>query len=391
MFFVRVLKYFRGYLSISVCGRNVERFINICMRRNILLWDIKRVKTNTSQMKISIKGFRELREIAKKSACSVRIVRKHGAPFVCFHHRQRQGVMIGVVAFLIALFLMTSFVWKIEIEGNNRVSDTEILESLKDAGIYEGKWRYGLDLTAIQNRVLLSEPELSWVGINVMGSKVLVSASEELQEPMVIDRKTPCNLVASKDGMVETVVATEGVAVVQSGNTVKKGDLLISGIGDSQRKGTRYLHAMGSVRAKTWDTYTRTVSKRAERVEKSGKSKTHFALEILNFDINFFKKGSIPYTKYDTINHIWECRVTDAFFLPISVKMTRYEELISIPYERSLEEAKEAVLQEIEEVQKKYDVRHVSWIPDGTKGILTVTYETTEEIAVMQPIHQGGV
>lgn len=390
MFFVRILRYFRGYLCISVCGRNVERFINICMRRNILLWDIKRVKTNTSQMKISIKGFRELREVARKSACSVRIIKKHGVGFTCFHHRQRKGILFGIAFFLLALLLMTSFVWKIEIEGNNFVSDEAIVSSLKKAGIYEGKWRYGLDLTALQNRVLLNEPELSWVGITIMGSKVLVSVSEETKDPMMIERKVPCNLVASKDGMVETVIATDGVAVVQPGSIVKKGDLLISGIAESQRNGTRYLHAMGSVRAKTWNTYTKKVSSHTEAVEKSGKTKSHYTLEILNFDINFFKKGSIPYAKYDTIKHVWECRITDTFFLPFSVKTTRYEELVSVPYEQPLEEAKEIALKEIEAEQENYDVRHISWAPDGTEGTLTVTYETIEEIAVMQPIHEGG-
>lgn len=392
MFFIRVLRYFRGYLRISVSGRNVERFINICMRRNILLWDIKRVKTNTSTMKISVKGFRDIREIAKKSACSIRIVGKRGLPFSFFRHRRRRGLAIGVGIFATALLVMTSFVWRIEVVGNNRVSEESILISLKEAGISEGRWRYGLDLTAIQNRVLLHQPELSWVGINVLGSKVLVSVSEEIPDPVIVDRKTPCNLVASKDGMIETVVATDGVSVVHAGDTVKAGDLLISGIDDSPRNGVRYLHAMGSVRAKTWSTYSKTVSRYGHKLEKSGEVKTHFTIEILNFDINFFKKGSIPYTKYDTINHVSECRITKNFYLPVAFKTTRYEELVPIEFERTLDEAKEDALNEIEKEQGTYQTRHISWIPSGdAEGTLTVTYETIEEIAVMQPIDQGGI
>lgn len=391
MLFVRLLRLFRGYLVISVTGRNVERFINICMRRNILLWDIKRVKINSSKMKISIDGFREVREIARKSNCSVHILEKKGMPFSFFRHRHRRGIAIGALVFAVILFVMTSFVWKIEVEGNDRVSSDAILASLKEAGISEGRWRYGLDLLAVQNRVLLQQPELSWVGVNLFGSKVVVSVSEETPEPQIVDRKSPCNLIAEKDGMIETVVATDGIAVVRPGDTVKVGDLLVSGINDSARNGVRYLHAMGSVRAKTWNTYTETVSAKKTVLEKTGQSKSRYTLVFLNFEINFFKKGSIPYAEYDTIEQVKEWRISEGFYLPVSLKTTVYEELTPRTVERTLDEARDEALDAIEARQGEYQTRHVNWSPVGdAEGVLTVTYETIEEIAKSQAIQQGG-
>ena len=391
MAFLRFLRYLSGSVKISVTGRNVERFINICMRRGILLWDIKRVRTNCSEMKISVEGFRSLREVSRKSGCSVRIIGKYGVPFSKSKRRKHIGLLVGMLIFALVIFLTTSFVWDVEVVGNDRVPTESVLESLKECGISVGRWRYGKDLTAIQNKVLLLQPELSWLALNPKGSKMVVSVAEKIPAPKITDRTSPANLVASKDGMVETVIATNGVAVVKSGDTVKKGDLLISGVDNSQTNGVRYLHAMGSVRAKTWDVFNQKVLNEKTTLQKTGRQKKHYSLKILNFEINFFKKGSIPYAEYDTINEAKEFRLSERFYLPLSLSIQTYEELTAVTVSQSLEEAKDAAIDALEQKQGDYLFRRVNWEPvNESEGVLTVIYEKIEEIAELQTIPQGG-
>ncbi len=391
MTILRLLRYLFGTVKISVTGRNVERFINICMRRGILLWDIKRVRINCSEMKISVEGFRSIREVAKKSGCSVRIVGKYGVPFSRARRRKRVGLLVGASLFAVLIFVMTSFVWDIEVVGNERVSDETIKESLKLCGISEGVWRYGKDLTAIQNKVLLQQPELSWLALNSKGSKMQVDVAEKIPAPEIVDRTSPANLIAAKDGMIETIITTNGVAVVKAGDTVKKGDLLISGVNNSEANGVRYSHAMGSVRAKTWDVFTQKVLSEKTTFQKTGRKTNRYTLKILNFEINLFKKGSIPYTEYDTINDVKECRLTEHYYLPFSLSVQTFVELTPVTETRPLETAKEEVLTALEENQSDYLFRRVNWEPaNENEGVLTVVYEKIEEIAELQPIPQGG-
>ena len=42
MLFIRILNYIKGYLIITINGVFAERFINICVHRNILIWDVSR-------------------------------------------------------------------------------------------------------------------------------------------------------------------------------------------------------------------------------------------------------------------------------------------------------------------------------------------------------------
>ena len=58
MFLIRLWHYLKGYVIIIVSGQSVEKFINICTRRQILLWDMERVERNSVRMKMSIRGLR---------------------------------------------------------------------------------------------------------------------------------------------------------------------------------------------------------------------------------------------------------------------------------------------------------------------------------------------
>src|SRR5690554_3431013 len=118
MFLIRLWHYLKGYVIIIVNGLYAERFINICSRRQILLWDIERLSPSTIQMKISIRGFKNARHAARKSHCRVRIKAKKGLPYVLSKYRKRKGFLAGIIAFAVLIYLMTSIIWSIEVTGN---------------------------------------------------------------------------------------------------------------------------------------------------------------------------------------------------------------------------------------------------------------------------------
>lgn len=65
-----------GYVRIQVEGYFIERFINLCVSKKILLWNSKRKKSTLLFTNISIKEFREITKIAKQTKCRVKIKQK---------------------------------------------------------------------------------------------------------------------------------------------------------------------------------------------------------------------------------------------------------------------------------------------------------------------------
>ena len=56
MFLKILLNYILGYVNIKVEGFFIERFINICISKKILLWNIKREKSTILYAKHSKKN-----------------------------------------------------------------------------------------------------------------------------------------------------------------------------------------------------------------------------------------------------------------------------------------------------------------------------------------------
>ena len=60
MYIKILLNYLLGYVNIIVEGFFVERFINICMSKNIFLWKIKRDKSAIISANVGIQDFKNM-------------------------------------------------------------------------------------------------------------------------------------------------------------------------------------------------------------------------------------------------------------------------------------------------------------------------------------------
>ena len=86
-----------------------------------------------------------------------------------------------------------------------------------------------LDFAAISNEYCLSHKEVAWMSIYRVGTtvKVKIIESEAQNSPSL---PPYANNVAKEDAVIESLGVVHGTALVKKGQTVKKGDLLVSGI-----------------------------------------------------------------------------------------------------------------------------------------------------------------
>ena len=82
MFFKILINYILGYVNISVEGYFIERFINICISKNILLWNLKRKKSSFLYANVGLRDFRKLKHKANKTKCRIKNETKKGIPFL---------------------------------------------------------------------------------------------------------------------------------------------------------------------------------------------------------------------------------------------------------------------------------------------------------------------
>lgn len=277
-------RFFLGVLEIEVYGIYPEKMLNLCEKHKISVWDIRFQKGKIC-CKINVKDFKKLPKIFKKQGVRLHILKRWGLPFFTNKYKRRFGVFAGLLIFVFMLNFLSSFVWVIEVRGNKIVSDFEIINDCQKIGVNEGITTKGFDAKNKAQELLLLSDRLSWASFNIEGCVLTVDVTEIT--PKDEGEFLASNLVADSDGIIKHIDVTVGNCVVKVGDTVKKGDVLVSGIIEDEN-GTKFVKSRGKIIA---ETVTVTEASQNYIVKESvltGKQKTKTVLEAFSFKIPLY-------------------------------------------------------------------------------------------------------
>lgn len=247
---LEVLRFVRGYVAFSVIGRYPERFINVTSRNNIRLWNVRRTEEGFTACMYRA-DYWNIRPSARGAGVRLKIIKKSGLPDYLTRYRDRAGIIIGACAFILAVFVMSLFVWSIDITGPETVSQTQLLSDLRDHGLYVGAFKPSLDCARIARDILIERHEIGWMAVNLTGSYASVEIKEEAPAPPVEDVHSPCNVKAKRDGQILRIEAMEGNTVIKEGSGVIEGQLIVSGVMGEEQGKYRLVHADARVIART--------------------------------------------------------------------------------------------------------------------------------------------
>ena len=199
-------------------------------------------------MKVSTKGFKALKEIVRKVGCRVEIVEKKGLPFILYRLKNRKMLGFGILIFFSLVLILSSFIWSIEVMGNEKINRMDIIRALENEDIRPGIIKYNIDKDYISSLLLNGFEELSFVSIDIKGTRLIISIYEQDIPPEKLDMTIPCHIVASKKGVIVKAIVKNGKAMVRKGDVVKKGQVLIAGmITDENIEEAIPIHAEGEV------------------------------------------------------------------------------------------------------------------------------------------------
>lgn len=293
-----------GYVVVEARGGGVEKLLNLAVSRGILFWDVH-TKGDKTVFKTYPDNFPLLRPLTRKAGCSIRIHDKVGFPFLFYRFKKRRGLVAGLIIFFLFLYTAGSFIWFIEIRGAEEISQEDLLTTARELGLSPGTLKRNLDFPSLEREFLLARRELSWVGFQARGTKLVIEVVEKTL-PEEDFREITSDLAASKEGLVEKVLVLSGEARVEAGDTVQEGEVLISGIltaryqeGDEvveQEVGA--VRARGEVWARVWYEFFATYSLVEVTRERTGNRAASYTLRFLDRDIHV-GSGESPFRNYE--------------------------------------------------------------------------------------------
>ena len=344
-----VISYILGYLRIAVEGYYIERFINVCINNKITIWNIKREKGGLKLfLNVGISNYKELRQIAKKTKCKIKIKTKRGMPFILNKYRKRKIFGLFLIIITVLILVSSNYIWNIEIQVEDDQELQGIEEDINKAGLIIGKNKSKIKTNEIIQYIRLNRDDISWMGIELKGTNAIVKLVKAEEAPKIIDENDYTNIVANKSGIITKIIAQNGTAKVNVGDTVGKGTVLIEGTMAGKYTDLRYVHSIGEVEAKVWYSKTEKIYFRKEEKKYTNNEENKYGIKINNFRINFYKTLS-NFENYDTIEEEKKVKIFSNLYLPISLLKTTNKEQIHVENTYDIEEAKNIGIKQAKE------------------------------------------
>ena len=404
--FLALWHYLHGYVMIEVSGFSIERFINMATFRGIYLWNIQ-PNGSVVQMNVSARGYGLLKECAEKTGCQYQLVCRCGLPALFRRYKKRKVLAVGFLFFIVILYSLSSFIWVVDIEGNERISKEELLNACEKMGVAPGKLKWHINTENVTENLIETFEDISWVSVSIEGTDATIHIVETIPKPEMIDKKTPSNLIAKKDSVIQSITAEAGTPKVQSGDVVKKGELLISGevvivVGEEEEAGREYIKARGTILGKVWYTLEEELPLQYTEKKYTGIEKKDKSILIGDTILNVVQPN-IEYGEYEKEQTADSTVSIGDFKLPITLVEDTYKQYETVQKARTEEEAKkmleemlkqkanETVEGEIENIDIVYEIKENAVIAKATIAAIeeigeekditeTITEETEEEL-----------
>ena len=386
MIIIKLMRYLFGFVRFRVYADYPERLLNLLGRKEIPFWNVAR-NGSFIEADMRVRDYLIIRKTLKNTGIRTSVIKKSGAPFFIRKYKHRFGIPCGIAVFLVGLKVMTLFIWNINIVGNERISSDDLKNALYELGVKEGSLIGNINTRRLTAQLKLKSEEIAWSAVNIEGSVLTLQIDETLDTEKTPTE--PSNLIASSDGLVTVIHVTNGTLKVKVGQTVRKGDLLASGVSEYKYGKHHFVRSSGEVIARTTEKLTVRVPKEQSYKYRTGKVITKRVLYTPFFEFPLYLFN--PDYQYDTVIRE-KCVYANDAYIPIKIKCVDCYELLEKKVTVSDEVAERQAYQRLDELEKEklpsavIISRKVYKTVDDSGVILTVNYICEKNIAKEEKI-----
>lgn len=400
--FSRLFHFLKGYVIIEISGADIERFLNICVRRNLGICNVERTLEGSITLYIRAKDFASLRPVAFKTKTKVRLLQKSQLYKMGRNRKKFYGFLSGFVVLVLFFFLSSGHIWVVEINGVYHSDYDKICSILEDRGVYAGAKKSGIaDKKLIKQSLINGTDTISWAWLYVEGTKARVEIYEKNLPSVPLRSNEACNIVAARDGFLEQLVTTEGMSTTHDGTAVMQGDVLISGrvpVFKEYIEDERYMlvAASGIARAVCTHTLSGIYSTKQQTQIPTGRAQGFLCFEIFGKPFYLFGKENPKFENYKTTFERHELKIPFWGFSGLAIVTKKCEEVSIkkeiVPYEVALDSAKD----DLEEKMAKELLKNPTLINsevecktiNDTDFEVTLKMTVSEDIGIKQPIQE---
>ena len=385
-----------GYREMSIPAEQAADFLNMCRMYGLVYQPIREKCSGNMRVRCQRRTAKRMLTICRAKGIAVQVTRLGGLPHQLFRYRKRYGIFAGIVLAALITWLGCNVVWDVRVQGEGDMYTPLIMEEIKASGLFVGRWIPGLDTDEVEQKLLTESQGIAWVSVNLKGTVAYVQLRPLLSPSKVQASEQPANLVASEDGIIESVRLVSGEIKVKPGDIVRQGQLLISGVRDLSDLQQSLTQARGEVMARTQHTLIVEIPLVQEEKVYFETVKGQKTLFFFGNPIKITKSTGIGGGNCDTIKRLETFRLFGGALLPLSIQTVEYcpyeLQRVTLSSEEAQRRAYEALGRELTLATSDAILLSKTVVCELTQEYcrLTCQYWCVQNIAAPLPFSVGG-
>jgi len=272
----------KGQVKVEIKTFDINKLLNVLWRNSINVENVRKIDVVTVTLNVDYSDYGKLKSYVKRLNGKVKIISSKGMIFFLSRAKKSISIFVGVLIFLVGLYIYSGFIWRIDIETKKNIAPFEIRTMLNDFDIKPGVKKSSVNVYGLERKLENGHGDIMWVNARIEGGTLKIKVEEKVSPKIKEENENKefKNIVASMDGEIKRIYTTSGTAVVKEGDVVKKGDILI--IPQQGIEGGEYeVDAEGEVTANTF--YEKTIELQVEgkKEERTGEVDSDIYLEIM--------------------------------------------------------------------------------------------------------------
>ncbi len=239
-------RFIRGRLRVQAKGGALYKFVNRLREEGIFCKE-QNIKGDTLYFIARRSNRRELLYISNELGIELIIKEEPSlVGFIC-KYKKRFGIPIGLILGSWLLIYCSNVVMVIDIEGNNAVSDKEILAALEECSVKRGAFIGDIDFYKSELYVRSCFDEIAWIGMRHTGNRLVVEVMERDENPEGLNNRIPCHIISSKTAQITNSSVSAGKMIKNKGEAVKEGEVIVNGIWEDEHGHMTFYHSSGNI------------------------------------------------------------------------------------------------------------------------------------------------
>lgn len=325
-------------------GVNTERFLNK-MSADFELFDIKKDGTK-GQFCISLSKDKKLCKQMKNF--DIQIEQKQG--FGILYHLlclvKRYGIMTALLLSVAFFVVCSNFVFGIKVMGIESISQTEVIQILKQNGFEKVNKKSDIDTSKFEKDLSSNLKNISLVSIIIKGNTLVVSIKEKVQNSEYENKDNFEPIVSNFDGVLTKVQLVQGMLNKKVGDIIKKGDVLVFPYIVDASGNQRKVEPKAEIYAKVYITQKASFYDVEMIAKRTGKSMIKTDISAFGLKI-FSDHKECEFALYETEST--KKTISNGNIFPITLEKTTFYEIQNERIENDFEQKKQQIMDDLKQ------------------------------------------